>query len=93
MDKYSIKRKIDGGNQGAIYLGSRKDDSSEKMLAVKQIACNSTEELERVQKEVRLVTATILLILLDQLSVELGPPTRRQTLRVTNRRKRSNSRG
>jgi hypothetical protein len=52
MDKYQIVKKIDGGNQGAIFLGSLKDDNDKKLYAVKQIQCGSPEELERVQKEV-----------------------------------------
>ncbi len=52
MEKYKIERKIDGGNQGSIYLSTRVDASDNKTYAVKQIACSSTQDLERVQKEV-----------------------------------------
>ena len=52
MNEYTIISKIGGGNEGVVYLASKKNSS--QSFAIKKINCASEEDVKRLKKEVRI---------------------------------------
>jgi serine/threonine protein kinase len=56
MDKYEVLKQLGKGGMGTAYMVRRKDDAS-TVLAIKQVACQNTDEGNKALREAKMLQA------------------------------------